>query len=153
MAYSYDQLQQLWISSGGASAVAGLMAAIGLAESGGDPGAVNSSSGACGLWQIHPAEAGCLDPQQNAQMAVRKYNDQGLGAWEAYTNGSYRKYQQGDSAPASAMTLSSTGGSCAYSFPLFGQTLCVDGLLGGGAALGGLVVLALGLISLAGEFR
>lgn len=150
MAYSYDQLQQLWTQNGGPSAVASLMAAIGLAESGGDPNATNAQSGACGLWQINPPESGCYDPQQNAQMAVRKYNDQGLGAWQAYTNGSYRRYQQGGT---SATLLSAGGGKCAYGFNLFGGQICADGVIGGGAALSGLVVLALGLISLSREFR
>lgn len=92
MAYSYQDLQGLWTSAGGPAAVAPLMAAIALAESAGDPAARNSSSGACGLWQIHPAQAGCDDPQQNARMAVAKYQSQGLGAWEAYTNGSYQQF-------------------------------------------------------------
>jgi hypothetical protein len=92
VAYSFTQLQGLWTQGGGPAEVAPLMAAIALAESGGDAGAENPSSGACGLWQIHPAEPGCSDPQQNAQMAVRKYRSQGLGAWEAYTNGSYQKF-------------------------------------------------------------
>ena len=104
MAYSFDQLTTLWTGAGGPAPVAPLMAAIALAESSGDPGAENPSSGACGLWQIHPAEPGCKDPQQNAQMAVRKYGTQGLGAWEAYTNGSYQKFlpagSQSGSTPA-----------------------------------------------------
>lgn len=92
MAYSYQGLQGLWTSAGGPAAVAPLMAAIALAESSGEPGARNTSSGACGLWQIHPAQAGCDDPAQNARMAVAKYQSQGLGAWEAYANGSYQQF-------------------------------------------------------------
>lgn len=97
MAYSYQQLRDLWTSSGGPAEVADIMAAVGLAESAGDPGARNAQSGACGLWQIHPAQPGCQDPAQNARMAVQKYRSQGLGAWEAYTNGSYQQFLGGAS--------------------------------------------------------
>ena len=107
MAYSFTDLMGLWNGAGGPAAVAPLMAAVALAESGGNPNARNPSSGACGLWQIHPPEAGCTDPQQNAQMAVRKYGSQGLGAWEAYTNGSYQKFLP---AGATASSGSSSGG-------------------------------------------
>lgn len=104
MAYSFTDLVGLWTGAGGPPDVAPLMAAVALAESSGNPGASNPSSGACGLWQIHPAESGCTDPQQNAAMAVRKYNTQGLGAWEAYTNGSYRQF-----LPAGSSSTPSTG--------------------------------------------
>lgn len=106
MAYSFTDLMGLWTGAGGGADVAPLMAAVSLAESGGNPNARNPTSGACGLWQIHPAEAGCTDPQQNARMAVRKYGSQGLTAWEAYTNGSYRQF-----LPAGASAGSSSSGS------------------------------------------
>lgn len=95
MAYSFQQLRDLWTSSGGPAEVADVMAAIGLAESAGEAGARNAQSGACGLWQIHPAQPGCQDPAQNARMAVEKYRSRGLGAWEAYTNGSYQQFLSG----------------------------------------------------------
>jgi hypothetical protein len=67
------------------------MAAIALAESAGEDQALNSI-GACGLWQIHPYEAGCLHPTTNAHMAGDKLRTQGLTAWETYTNGSYKQF-------------------------------------------------------------
>jgi hypothetical protein len=60
------------------------MAHIAMAESAGDPNAVNPS-GATGLWQIlgQPFRGNPRDPLTNARMAVWKYNHQGLGAWQA----------------------------------------------------------------------
>jgi hypothetical protein len=122
--YSTSDLAQLWIQAGGPSDVAELMGAIGMAESNGNPGAKNPSSGACGLWQIYPPETGCDNPFTNAQIAVRKYHTQGLNAWEAYTNGSYRRYS--GSAFLSSSTSSSSG--VCHTFSLFGN--CADGISG-----------------------
>jgi cell wall-associated NlpC family hydrolase len=100
MAYSYSQLERLWISAGGAKSLAPIMAAIAMAESGGNPNAENPS-GATGLWQIlgavHPADASRLtDPSVNAKEAVAKYHTQGLKAWTTYTSGAYKKFLQGN---------------------------------------------------------
>ena len=95
--YSVAGMAQLWRNVGGAANLAHLMGAIGMAESGGNPRIVNSI-GASGLWQIlMPANAGyvrgnVLNPMVNAAAAHRIYLAQGLRAWEAYTNGSYRKF-------------------------------------------------------------
>jgi TP901 family phage tail tape measure protein len=89
--YGKAQLRRLWTQAGGNPSMANLMAAIALAESGGDPSVVNSI-GATGLWQIHPGGAKYKDPLTNARTAVAKLHTQGLGAWEAYTNGSYRQF-------------------------------------------------------------
>ncbi len=93
--YSIKQLEDLWVHAGGDPKKKRLMAAIAMAESRGDPGAVNPKSGATGLWQIHPGGARYRDPLANARAAVGKLHRQGLGAWEAYTNGSYRKFLGG----------------------------------------------------------
>jgi len=50
-------------------------------ESGFMPGAINSSSGACGLWQIYPAQPGCTDPAANAAMAYAKFKASGFAPW------------------------------------------------------------------------
>lgn len=97
--FSYRQLEQLWISAGGNAALAPIMAAIAMAESGGNPNARNPS-GATGLWQIlgavHPADQSRLtDPNVNAREAVAKYHTQGLKAWTTYTSGAYKKFVQG----------------------------------------------------------
>lgn len=101
--YSYAQLEGLWTGAGGSKALAPLMAAIALAESGGNPDARNPS-GATGLWQILGAvntsdQSRLTDPQINAHEALLKYNSQGLKAWATYTSGAYRKYLKGGVPP------------------------------------------------------
>lgn len=92
--YNAQSLARLWVAAGGPPGVANLMGAIGMAESGGSPRAHNPS-GASGLWQILgvPFPGDPFNAMTNARMAVAKYRTQGLRAWEAYTNGSYRRYQ------------------------------------------------------------
>ena len=82
--------------------MAPMMAAIALAESGGNPTALNPNDNngqqsSYGLWQIsngtHAApSANWSDPVTNAQLAVQKLSSQGLGAWGTYTSGRYRNY-------------------------------------------------------------
>jgi phage-related protein len=94
--YSKSDLAALWKRANGGLGDANLMAAIALAESGGDPRAHNPS-GASGLWQIlgKPFPGDAFDPATNARMAGAKLSSQGLGAWVAYTNGAYRKFMGG----------------------------------------------------------
>lgn len=88
-----NQLSSLWIAAGGPRTMGHLMAAIAMAESGGRAGAHNAS-GAAGLWQILglPFPGNPYDAFTNARMAVAKWREQGLGAWSAYSNGSYRQF-------------------------------------------------------------
>ena len=78
--YNKGALASLWTAQGGPAGVANLMAAIALAESGGNARAHNPS-GASGLWQILgvPFAGDPFDPATNARMAVSKYRSQGLG--------------------------------------------------------------------------
>jgi hypothetical protein len=109
-AYTYGQLETLWTDAGGSKALAPLMAAIALAESGGNPEATNPTDNggtqtSWGLWQISNGThgqpvAGILSPSVNAQQAVAKYKSQGLGAWGTYTSGAYRQYYQGGTPPS-----------------------------------------------------
>ena len=101
--YDYAQLEGLWIDQGGPKALAPIMAAIALAESGGNSDARNPS-GATGLWQIlgavYPRDAQVLtDPAVNAREAIAKYKTQGLGAWVTYTSGAYKKFLRGAVPP------------------------------------------------------
>lgn len=118
-AYNSTQLQQLWVQNGGPAAVAPLMAAIALAESGGHPQSVNATDNngtqtSWGLWQIsngthNQPVANILDPNVNAQAAVAKYRSQGLGAWGTYTSGAYKQYLGGNAATlASASSMAGT---------------------------------------------
>jgi hypothetical protein len=106
------QLANLWIQAGGPPGIAHLMAAIAMAESGGKAGIVNSI-GASGLWQIYglPFPGNPLNPFTNAKMAVAKYHSQGLQAWEAYTNGTYRQFmdQGGWLGPGDSHIMNATG--------------------------------------------
>jgi len=117
--YTYGQLETLWINAGGSKVLAPLMAAIALAESGGNPGALNTTDNngtqtSVGLWQVsngtHNYPASWTTPQGNAAEAVAKYKSQGLGAWGTYTSGAYQQYYQG-STPASALPQGGSGGS------------------------------------------
>jgi hypothetical protein len=109
-AFSYGQLEQLWIQAGGPKAMAPLMAAIALAESGGNPSANNYTDNggtqtSWGLWQIsngtHSEPVPNIDnPLVNAQQAVAKYNGQGLSAWGTYDSGAYQQFYQGGVPPS-----------------------------------------------------
>jgi len=110
--YDYAQLEQLWTGAGGPRALAPLMAAIALAESSGNSQAKNPS-GASGLWQIlgNPFPGDPFDPQTNARMAVAKYREQGLGAWETYTNGDYKRFLRGSLPPGTTGAPPDGGGA------------------------------------------
>ena len=100
--YTFSQLEGLWISAGGNKAVAPIMAAIALAESSGNPNAINPTDNngrqtSWGLWQISNGThnmpvANILNPQVNAQQAVAKYNASGFGPWGTYASGAYLKF-------------------------------------------------------------
>lgn len=75
-----------------------IMTAVAFAESSGRVEVVNSI-GCRGLWQIyskvHPKydrNRLTSDPLYNCKAALEIYRAQGLGAWEAYTNGAWRRF-------------------------------------------------------------
>ena len=88
-----------------------MITAIAMGESGGDTGAhnPNTSTGdnSYGLMQINmlggmgperrqafglQKNEDLFDPQKNMDAAFQIYKTQGLGAWGAYTNGSYKDH-------------------------------------------------------------
>lgn len=91
-----------------------VMAAIAMAESSGRTDVVNSI-GCVGLWQInqpvwvksHPTwtQAWLKNPVNNARAAKVIYGIQGFQAWEAYTNGAYKKYMAGVSQGSDSFDL------------------------------------------------
>ena len=112
MAYSYGQLESLWVKAGGSRALAPLMAAIAMAESAGNPAANNYDDNggrqtSWGLWQVSdgthnwPGQQDPNVPINNARYAVAKYQAQGLGAWGTYDSGAYKQYYQGSTPPSS----------------------------------------------------
>lgn len=78
---SAEQVASYARGAGFPESVIPTMVSIAARESGFDPGAINASSGACGLWQIYPAQPGCTDPATNAAMAFAKYQASGLAPW------------------------------------------------------------------------
>lgn len=167
--FTYAQLEGLWIKAGGPRDKAPIMAAIAMAESGGCSAALNSL-GACGLWQIHPRQAGCLDPATNARQAVAKYQGQGLDAWTTYTTGAYKGFLSSGTTPdlnvpgkgtTQDTPEGETTATCLVGLPQFSAgPLHVGGgcaisksegraFLGGTLILGGGLVMALGVLLLA----
>ena len=146
--YTYAQLEGLWIAAGGSKALAPTMAAIAEAESGGCSSALNSIQ-ACGLWQIHPYQAGCLDAATNAKMAVGKYQTQGLTAWTTYTSGAYKAYVNGSTTPdpnvpgpngstTATLTSKNANPECLFGFSVPGGTAggWISGALGAATGQG-----------------
>ncbi len=117
--YSYAQLEEIWIQAGGNRAMAPLMAAIAMVESGGNPDAENPS-GATGLWQMEwplyrgfvpgaDSRAAYHNPLINARAAVklsRNVNSVAPGSpvysnWLQYEPANaYRQYLKGGVSPS-----------------------------------------------------
>lgn len=98
--FSKQDLMRLWNTTG-KNGDANLMAAIALAESGGNPSADNGI--ARGLWQIISGtwsaygQGGwdnAFDPRKNATAAHRILAGGGLSQWDTYTSGAYRQFMQ-----------------------------------------------------------
>ena len=106
---SYGQIKQLWIANGGAPSRADIMAAIAMAESGGNVAAHNPNppDDSWGLWQINyygalrqprtsaygSPERLAADPNAQARAAIDiSNNGQNLQPWSTFTDGAYKKY-------------------------------------------------------------
>lgn len=114
--YSFAQLEQLWIKAGGQKTIAPIMAAIALAESGGNPKAVSgrNQNGTVdrGLWQInssHGYGTSSLDPVANAKQATGIYHSQGLNAWTTFQTGAYKTYLAPGITATTARTKTASG--------------------------------------------
>jgi murein DD-endopeptidase MepM/ murein hydrolase activator NlpD len=126
-----SQLFALAIEAGASPQEAVILAAIAMAESGGNPNALNPNDNngrqsSYGLWQIstgtHAAPAqNWNDPLTNARLAVQKLRSQGWKAWGTYTSGAYERYlgpaqqalsqySQGIYDPSAAIPGFATGG-------------------------------------------
>lgn len=125
MAYDFAQLERFWRGAGGDPRLARVMAAIGLAESGGQNirqrGQPYATTG-WGIWQITPGDsepqygidAQLLDPHRNAEAAVAKERSQGLGAWTTYTDGAYRSHLPPAGAPVPSRTSRRGAGATSW---------------------------------------
>lgn len=103
----YAEVEGFWLAAGGPRSLASTAAAITAAESRFEPGVIQSgvpyAKTGWGLWQITPGNSAppafgsdyqLLDPWNNAEAAVWKYNQQGLNAWSTYYDGTYKSYVQ-----------------------------------------------------------
>lgn len=115
---NHDQLAQLWIDGGGRADQADTAAAVALAESGGDPEAINDNPAtgdySVGLFQInyfgslywprtmaYGPPSSLTDPARNVAAAIAiSANGTNWRPWSTYKSGAYRQYLTG-----------STGGS------------------------------------------
>jgi hypothetical protein len=110
---SYARIEGFWIDAGGAfgNGIAETAAAITGAESSYYPGIIQPgepySTTGWGLWQITPGNSvsaygtdfRLLDPWNNAEAAVSKYNAAGgFTPWVTYTDGAYKSFLQSASA-------------------------------------------------------
>lgn len=128
MALSPAQVFSLARGAGFDPATAVLMVAIAGAESGwnpeavGDVGLQDATWGpSVGLWQVRSlrAQSGTgrerdetrlKNPEFNAKAAYTIFKSQGLGAWSAYTNGSYKSYlSQATSGSSSTGSVQNAG--------------------------------------------
>jgi len=154
---SYAQLEGLWLNTAKGTRYAtknwaALMAAIAEAESGGNTDATNPTDNggtqtSWGLWQIslgnhQPPAANWADPAVNAQLALGKLQDQGLGAWGTYDSGAYKAYINGATTPDPsvpgnpnarlAANVTANVSDCLYGFSVIpgGAGGLIGGLLG-----------------------
>jgi hypothetical protein len=104
---TFAQLEALWNRTVPGSdnpyrKLAPVMAAIALAESSGNPRAINRNDNngkqsSFGLWQISngthsPPAPNWYDPSENARLAYQKLTTQGLKAWGTWVSGAYKTY-------------------------------------------------------------
>lgn len=127
---STQQIAQGLRQAGFAEDVIPTMTAVTMAESGGNPYAHNpnrdTGDNSYGLLQINMidgmgperrAEFGLqsddqlFDPQANFNAAKKIYDTQGIGAWGAYTNGSYKQHMGVESAGGGTVSAPISGGS------------------------------------------
>lgn len=132
---TYSQIEGLWIKAGGLVLLAPTMAAIALAESGGDFSKRNDrdnggKQSSFGGWQIStgthtPPSPNWDDPLTNAKLAVGKYKSQGLKAWGTYTSGAWKAFMK-NGVPASDPGTSGALDSTAVTTPAAQSTSDVD---------------------------
>ena len=111
--YKFEELEAMARMAGFDPSISPVMAAIGLAESSGNPYAHNPKypDDSYGLFQINMLDVPgymlgkerrnryglrsneeLFDPMKNLQAAKDIYENQGLGAWSVYRSGAYKDY-------------------------------------------------------------
>lgn len=160
MAYSFSQLEQLWKQAGGNPASAPIAAAIALAESTGNPSALNNDPNtgdySVGLWQVNyfgslyqsrtaqfgpPAQL--TNPLANAKAAVAiSDNGTNFSPWSTYKSGAYQSYLSGGGA-ASPSSLTQApprpSGNATLDLSVGGALGDIGGFVGDLPVIGGIV--------------
>ena len=111
--YKFEELEAMARMAGFDPSISPVMAAIGLAESSGNPYAHNPKypDNSYGLFQINMLDRPgymmgqerrnryglrsneeLFDPMKNLQAAKDIYDSQGLGAWSVFKSGAYKQY-------------------------------------------------------------
>jgi len=107
---SYNQIRQYAVNAGFQGQSADTITQIALAESGGNPYAINASDphgGSYGLTQINGIHSGAQstygDPQQAMNMAYSVSNGgTNFSPWSTYTSGAYTRFASGEVAQGPA---------------------------------------------------
>lgn len=149
---TFQELAALLSERGANATQAAIGAAIGLAESGGNPNAVGDNGTSYGIWQIHlPAHpdvtAQCAQDPNCAADAVKSIssNFTNWSPWSTYNSGAYSQFLQTvQGTPTQAQLLSSSGNPITQAISTAGSQVETY-LLYGGEFLGGLVLLLIGL--------
>lgn len=175
MKLTYGQIKALWIANGGAPSRADIMAAIAMAESGGNTEAHNTTppDDSVGLWQINyfgslrqgrTSAYGAPDkllkdaPAQARAAIDISNNGQNLRPWSTFNDGAYQKYLDPSTPAADTLPLpgspdyqppheSEIGKDCLINIPVAG---CVFKKSWGYALLGAIEIGAAGVVVLFG---
>jgi hypothetical protein len=143
--YSLAQLDQLAANEG--FKYPSIMAAIAMAESSGNPKAIDNDSNGThdvGLWQINSvhgySDADMEIPSKNVAAAKAVFDSQGYGAWATYNSGAYKQYVPSATldAPSDVKTNASGPGGIAGALDTAATTTgnVVSGAYNAGNALG-----------------
>lgn len=95
--YTFRQLEEIWVGAGGPRVEAPWAASIALAESGGDPNAINHNSNGSidrGLWQINSVHGklSTTNVAGNALAAVKLHSESQFTPWVTFKTGAYKKF-------------------------------------------------------------
>lgn len=100
--------------------------AVALAESGGNPNAINNNTNGStdyGLWQINTVHGSLLnqgnkfDPTDNAKMAYVVWKGSGWSAWTTYNTGAYRAFMGKAALASGSPTVPPSGGQAVSTTP------------------------------------
>jgi hypothetical protein len=129
VALSKNQIEQLWVQEGGNPKAANIAAAVALAESGGNPGAINNKNtdGSIdrGLFQInsvHGAQS-TTNLRQNVRAAIRiSNNGANWHPWVTFQTGAYKAHLGGSGGSSMPIGPPANQGRASSSLTIPGGT-------------------------------